>query len=1157
MKNFIQKFSFREIVVTAVVIVCLLLFGLISLIETSIRTKLYDQQAADRWAPEGGAAQVSSFFAEGEIEDQIYFLGVRDRISKSLQEATITPEKETARLWMDAISRGGEVTISYGTKQAKVEAIGVSGDFFDFHVMEFKSGSPFSWESLHTDGIVVDEETAWQLFGSNDVEGMQVMIGQVPHFITGVIEKEAGKMAKAAGLEKPICFLSLESLTAYGTPKGGYCYEIVLPDPVKGFGISMVNKAVEAETRKVTVVENTGRYEILPLLTILQGFGTRSMSRQDIVYPYWENVARGYEDILALSLLLKLLLLIFPVAASGRVIVLLWKKKTWTAESLSRLAGDKLYDFQVKHPMPKIRIKRGYVYAFGAVLSAVGLITAVLLLTDRMEPGKQEGTKENDRLVAEAEGADVKELVFRQDEVSFETGKGYRNQFFVAGDKVYVEETVHEMPAEVITEEGAGEEAGEEVQELATDMSVEETTPETEAGAEGMEPTIYRLITAFDKEGNQISQIRIDSDPNSGSGPMTADSTGNLYAIRNEYGDYSAEVSGDKVYLEGFSPEGELLFSVYLNEKADPNTYFYVNNLYCHQDQTLVLGSEGKVLIYDTGGNFLREIPVDAQEGLRIMELKKGQLAVGKSSGEKFLLQTLDPTAGTLGEEQELPFSFYEYNIFAGKVYDIYLSNNTALYGFNLGAEEPVPLMNYLASDLSTYGMDQVVFLDENTFIGRFYSDMGDVLARFTKVDPNEVKDKQELVLGCYYLDMNVKQMVIDFSKTSQTHRIRVVEYNQYNTEEDYSQGMTRLNADIVSGNPPDIMMLQSGMPIDSYIAQGVFADYNELMEEDTTFNREDYLPNVLEALSSGDKLYQLAPSFTVTTYVGKEADVGTGSGWTIEEAEKLLASKPAGTNLFQWMTQDSFIYSMMHTASEEFVNWDTGECYFDTPDFIGLLEFGKTLPATITYPEDMTESDYQEEATQFRDGRTLILDGHLGGFRDYGNWKYAVFGEEVSMIGFPTESRNGSALMYEFNLALSNQSKNKGAAWEFVKLFLEEEYQDQLSYSFPIRISSLDKLAKRAQERPYYIDEEGKRHEYDDYYYVGDQEIKAEPLTKAESDKVLNFVKSINRIGGYDTSLVNIVSEEAALFFAGEKTAEEAAAIIQSRAKIYVNENR
>ena len=64
--------------------------------------------------------------------------------------------------------------------------------------MEFKSGAPFSWESLHTDGIVVDEETAWQLFGSNDVEGMQVMIGQVPHFITGVIEKEAGKMIHSA-----------------------------------------------------------------------------------------------------------------------------------------------------------------------------------------------------------------------------------------------------------------------------------------------------------------------------------------------------------------------------------------------------------------------------------------------------------------------------------------------------------------------------------------------------------------------------------------------------------------------------------------------------------------------------------------------------------------------------------------------------------------------------------------------------------------------------------------------------------------------------------------------------------------------------------------------------------------------------------------------
>ena len=42
------------------------------------------------------------------------------------------------------------------------------------------------------------------------------MIGEVPHYITGVIERGDSRLEKAAGLEKPMCFLSLDSLKSYG-----------------------------------------------------------------------------------------------------------------------------------------------------------------------------------------------------------------------------------------------------------------------------------------------------------------------------------------------------------------------------------------------------------------------------------------------------------------------------------------------------------------------------------------------------------------------------------------------------------------------------------------------------------------------------------------------------------------------------------------------------------------------------------------------------------------------------------------------------------------------------------------------------------------------------------------------------------------------------
>lgn len=331
-------------------IVCLLLTGGICLMENQFQKSLYDQQMASRWSQDKGAAQISCFFAPQAVENAQYFKGVEMEVDKALLEASIVTESEnpSARLWMDAVSRVGKVTLTRGKVKVELTAYGVEGDFFRFHPLRLRYGSFFGRDSMMQDGIVIDEETAWQLFGSNDVAGMQVMIGEVPHFITGVIKRESGKMAKAAGLESSVCYLSLESLEKYGQTQAGYNYEIVMPNPIKKFAYSIVSKAVGEENTQVTVVENQSRYELLPLFQVIKDFGTRSMSIKGIVFPYWENIARGYEDILAVTLLLKTILLILPCVVGIAAILYLWKRKTWTAGQCIQRLQDWCYELQVK-----------------------------------------------------------------------------------------------------------------------------------------------------------------------------------------------------------------------------------------------------------------------------------------------------------------------------------------------------------------------------------------------------------------------------------------------------------------------------------------------------------------------------------------------------------------------------------------------------------------------------------------------------------------------------------------------------------------------------------------------------------------------------------------------------------------------------------------
>ena len=101
-----------------------------------------------------------------------------------------------------------------------------------------------------------------------------------------------------------------------------------------------------------------------------------------------------------------------------------------------------------------------------------------------------------------------------------------------------------------------------------------------------------------------------------------------------------------------------------------------------------------------------------------------------------------------------------------------------------------------------------------------------------------------------------------------------------------------------------------------------------------------------------------------------------------------------------------------------------------------------------------------------------------------------------------------------------------------------------------------MDEQLKEAQQRPYWIDDDGNKVEYDDTYWIGDKEIIIKPLTAERAQEVKEYVLSVDKMYYYDSSIIDIIVEEAAPFFAGQKTAQQAADIIQSRVQIYVNEN-
>lgn len=331
----------KQMVFSVITVASLLVFMVLCICSSKMLGGLRDQQTARRWDRDGGAAQVSCFITRGAKVDDFTVKGFEKQLEKALSEAAVEKENENSRLYADAYSAHGKIKVTSKQSSLETDAIGIGGDFFLFHPLQLVSGRYFSGNDLMKDSVILDEEAAWQLFGSSDIEGMSVIIGNVPHYVSGVIKRPEGRFAKSAGVKSSIIYVSYETLSEYGSSEGISTYEVVAPNPVKGFLANTVREKFGLQENEMQVVENSARYSVESMIPVVLDFGTRSMQNAAIHYPYWENIARGYEDVRAMILFFQFVFLLVPSVIILVFLFIKWKNRTFTAKDVWNYLVDK------------------------------------------------------------------------------------------------------------------------------------------------------------------------------------------------------------------------------------------------------------------------------------------------------------------------------------------------------------------------------------------------------------------------------------------------------------------------------------------------------------------------------------------------------------------------------------------------------------------------------------------------------------------------------------------------------------------------------------------------------------------------------------------------------------------------------------------------
>ena len=711
-------------------------------------------------------------------------------------------------------------------------------------------------------------------------------------------------------------------------------------------------------------------------------------------------------------------------------------------------------------------------------------------------------------------------------------------------------------------------------------------------------------IVVFDASGNTVLTIPAfkQTDPNEYayiSGDVYADDAGNITFVLsyNKYDDEGNSESSNTLYT--YDSTGNLVSSVDLSkvitqEDNDNNRYF--NSYIVDAQGNIYINLSTCIRVCDKSGNVLFTTPESNGDNEWINGLiftNSGVPAVYKYSysdtGSSAKLVEIDLNAKGYGKEYELGSSIN--TIYSGSGdYLCYSSSDTGIMGVRADNLQTESVLNLLNLGIDNSNMSSIAVNSDGSFVtvSNNYSGITTTtLSIITPIDSSEVKEKKVLTLGCFYIDWNIRSQIAEFNKTNEDYTIYATSYSESNDTSDYTAALTKFNNEILAGNVPDILLISSGMPYNSYASKGLFADLYEFMDKDDVYNRDAFMPNVLKAMEKDGKLYEITPSFTVQTYAAKKSLVGDATSLTMDQANQILASMPEGatlTNDSQTMTASNFLSTAITFSN--FVDYTNATCNFDSPEFKAILETAKKYPAEIDYDALYNDNPnyWMEQETACRENRALLYSVYFNDFSTYTNTRDAYFGEDISFVGFPgsgASNATGSVISTGSEIAVSSKSKYKDGAWEFIKLVLDNAVGEQDSgnygvaitsdasvaeaadeavkritsqyYGLPVVKSQLQALGQQATIPQTYTDTDGTVQQVDNTYYVGNTEVKVNLITQDEVNMLIDYFSTVDTIARYDESLTDIINEEANAYFKGTKSVDEAA--IQSRASIYLSE--
>ena len=569
------------------------------------------------------------------------------------------------------------------------------------------------------------------------------------------------------------------------------------------------------------------------------------------------------------------------------------------------------------------------------------------------------------------------------------------------------------------------------------------------------------------------------------------------------------------MHLQLISPEGEQPRDILFPQLSAIS----VEQMRCMEDRLCFINS-GQLLVMDGEGQQLVTAALPAAE-MKLRLSAGGQIYAVAGSAEGSSFYSLNRDSGQLTAAFQAP---------TGTVYDgggedpFLLKTKDGLYRLaEDGSTQPIVIWEECGISMGElYG---VFPMGQGKYVCRTMNGYYELVP----VAPEDIQEKIQLRLVTVFPGgfSGLSKTVTAFNAQSESYQVHLEDYSQ-GMALDKEQAQLRLNTEIISGKGPDMICFEGLLSPYPYIGKGLLVDLKPLMEQDGEVHPEDIL--LSKALEHKGGIYLMGDAFALPTLEARTADFGDRFGWTLEEYRQIDSQLQEGQMCIYNLTRETYLNEVASRYIRQAVDWDAGTCDFDNAEFKQVLQTALELRET---PEDPNNMVFGPGEPQVAAGTQVTNAVFTTRVYDLAQSERAA-GCPMSFIGWPTADGScGTDAYLNRAVGICSQSEYREGCWAFIKFMLTQVNTDE--QGLYVYRPAMEESIRKA---------------------MADENCPVK-MNSDDVEKLMALIGAVENIQVYDQAIMSIIKEACAAMFNGDKTVDETAKLIQSRASIYVAEQK